>query len=392
MNRNKLGSELRVGHYHPIWLPNTMTWLYRQIMELEDYCSNTVYCEKLQNLELFPMDAIYAFEEEPYLKQISDRFQKKMGKTTGLSSMIAKMKSNNIKLLHSHFGHIGINGTKMAEELGIPSIVTFYGMDLFQIPKRYPVIGAQYPAMFSKASLILCEGAQMAESVISMGAERSKVVVHPLGIELDSIKHFPRIWNQNEPLRILIAASFRPKKGIPSAIRAIAELSKKYTVEVNIIGDSSLDQISMLEKDRIFGTVKESGIEDQINFLGFKTHTELLEIAKTHHIYLQPSQHADDGDCEGGVPVTLIELAAQGLQVVSTYHCDIPSVIEHGKSGWLAPEKNIDELVGVLNEAVENYDSWTTISLRARKHIESSYDAKKQAMALFDLYSGVVNG
>lgn len=386
-----MGSELKVGHYHPIWLPNTMTWLYRQVSELETFCRNFVYCEHVQNLELFPFDTVYTFENEPYLKRASDRFRKRLGKSPGLRSMTSKMHQNGIDLLHSHFGHVGVTGTKIAKELGIPSVVTFYGMDLYQIPKRYPALGAQYPQMFTNASVILCEGAQMAESVISMGADRSKVLIHPLGIELTSIEYVKRSWNKKEPLKILIAASFRPKKGIPNAIKAVSELSKSYNLEVTIVGDSSMEQVSILEKDCIFSTVRESGLEDIVNFVGFKTHTELLEIAKNHHIFLQPSQHADDGDCEGGVPVTLIELAAQGLQVVSTYHCDIPSVIEHGKTGWLAPEKNIDELAKVLFEAVENHNSWSDISLESRSHIEAKYDAKKQAMKLFELYTGVVN-
>jgi len=387
-----MGSEIRVGHYHPIWLPNTMTWLHRQVSELEAYCENSVFCEKVQNPDLFPFKSVYSFENEPYLIRASDRFRKKLGKSPGLSSMMSKMSQNGIYLLHSHFGHVGITGTKMAKELGIPSIVTFYGMDLFQIPKRYPSLGAQYPEMFSNASMILCEGSQMAESVISMGADRSKVVVHPLGIELDSIEYSSRTWTMDDRLKILIAASFRPKKGIPDAIKAISELSRSYDLEVTIVGDSSMEQVSILEKDCIFSTVRDSGLEDRVKFLGFKTHSELLEIAKSHHIFLQPSQHADDGDCEGGVPVTLIELAAQGLQIVSTYHCDIPSVIEHGQTGWLAHEKNIDELVKVLSEAVENHNSWGDISLNSRKNIESRYDAKKQAMALYRLYNGVLNG
>lgn len=385
-------SEVRIGHYHPVWLPNTMTWLHRQISELEVHCRNSIYCEHIQNLELFPFKSVYSFENESYLKRASDRFRKKLGKSSGLSSMTSKMSQNGIELLHSHFGHVGITGTKMANELGIPSVVTFYGMDLFQIPKRYPALGAQYPDMFSNTSLILCEGAQMAESVISMGADRSKVVVHPLGIELDSINYIPRTWNKGDRLKILIAASFRPKKGIPNAIKAVAELSKFYDVELNIVGDSSMEQVSILEKDYIFSTVRDRKLEKKVNFLGFKTHSELLEIAQSHHILLQPSQHADDGDCEGGVPVTLIELAAQGLQIVSTYHCDIPSVIEHGQTGWLAPEKNIDELVRVLFEAVENHNSWGDISQKSRLNIESRYDAKNQAVALFELYCGVLNG
>jgi colanic acid/amylovoran biosynthesis glycosyltransferase len=356
------------------------------------HCTNSVYCEKTQNLNQFSISDLYSFESESVLTQLHDRIRKKTGIDHGLSSMVKKMQQDGIQILHSHFGHVGITGSRMAKALNIPSVVTFYGMDLHQIPIKYPNLGALYPEMFENLSLILCEGNQMAQSVVSMGADESKVVVHPLGIELETIAYNPKFWKPGSTLKILIAASFRQKKGIPAAIEAISSLSDSYDFEVTVVGDAGLDQASLLEKDAIFKAVKVTGMESRVHFMGFRSHAELFELASEHHIYIQPSQHADDGDCEGGVPVTLIELAAHGIQVVSTYHCDIPSVVEHGKSGWLAPERNIAELTRVLNEAVQKYDSWGELSLNARKHIELNYNAKSQAKALYDLYIGVLNG
>jgi len=382
--------QLKTGHYHPIWLPNTMTWLHRQIMELNTYAETFVYCEKVENELEFPIRQIRNFESTSKLIQFTDRLTKKMGFSPGLPTMLAMMGQDQIQILHSHFGHIGIVGARMATLLDIPHVVSFYGMDIYQIPKRYPHLGAQYANMFATSRLILCEGSVMAQSLINLGAPPEKVRVHPLGIELEFIQYHSRSWTPTSTLKILIAASFRPKKGIVDAIEAISRIDPKVTYEVTIVGDAGSDETSLLEKNRILKAVERLNLNDRIHFLGFQSHHQLMELAKHHHVYIQPSLHAEDGDCEGGVPVTLIELAAQGLTVISTKHCDIPGVIVDGVSGWLAAENNYVELAEVLNKAIEHHHQWPKMSKEARAHIEMNFDAKKQGLGLYHTYLEVL--
>jgi colanic acid/amylovoran biosynthesis glycosyltransferase len=382
--------QLKTGHYHPIWLPNTMTWLHRQLVELNSYSETFVYCEKVENESEFPIQRIRNFESASKLIQFRDRLAKKTGISPGLPTMLAMMGQDQIQILHSHFGHIGIVGARMATSLDIPHLVSFYGMDIHQIPKRYPHIGAQYANMFETSKLILCEGSVMAQSLINLGAPPEKVLVHPLGIELEFIQYHSRFWTPASTLKILIAASFRPKKGITDALEAISRIDPMVSCEVTIVGDAGLDQTSLLEKDRILRCVERLNLSDRIHFLGFKSHRELLDLAKHHHVYIQPSLHAEDGDCEGGVPVTLIELAAQGITVISTKHCDIPGVIVDGVSGWLAAENNFIELAEVLNKAIEHHQKWPEMSKEARAHIEMNYDAQKQGLRLYHTYLEVL--
>ena len=61
------------------------------------------------------------------------------------------------------------------------------------------------------------------------------------------------------------------------------------------------------------------------------------------HLFCLASETGSDGDVEG-IPNALKEVMASGLPVVSTYHGGIPELIEHNKTGYLAPEKNDLEL------------------------------------------------
>ena len=71
----------------------------------------------------------------------------------------------------------------------------------------------------------------MANLLAMLGCPEDKIRVVYLGIELDKTPFTPRIWAPGEPLRILIAASFREKKGIPYALQALAQLQEKTPLE-----------------------------------------------------------------------------------------------------------------------------------------------------------------
>ena len=91
------------------------------------------------------------------------------------------------------------------------------------------------------------------------------------------------------------------------------------------------------------------------------------------HVFLLPSVTAADGDVEG-VPVALMEAMAAGLVAVSTYHSGIPELIENRKTGFLAPEKDVQTLAAHLISIAENPDASGPITTAARRHIETEFN------------------
>ena len=112
------------------------------------------------------------------------------------------------------------------------------------------------------------------------------------------------------PLRVLIAGSFREKKGIPYALEALGRLQQEIPLEITIIGDAS--ERGEAEKLQILDTIKTHNLWPKTRMLGYQPHAILLEEAYRHHIFLSPSVTASDGDTEGGLPVSIIEMAATG--------------------------------------------------------------------------------
>jgi colanic acid/amylovoran biosynthesis glycosyltransferase len=218
-----------------------------------------------------------------------------------------------------------------------------------------------------------------------LGCPEDKLHVHHLGVSVDEIQYEPRSWNDRTPLRILIAATFREKKGVPYALAALGTLKGKVDLEVTIIGDATEEPRSQIEKTRIISEIEQQGLSSNVRMLGFRSHRELMAEAYGHHIFLSPSITASDGDTEGGAPVTIIELAASGMPVVTTRHCDIPNVLP--TDAELAEERDVHGLVRILSRWIESRGNWDATLLRARKRVEAEFDVTKQSQKLADIYA-----
>jgi len=109
-----------------------------------------------------------------------------------------------------------------------------------------------------------------------------------------------------------------------------------------------------------------------------------------HHIFISPSVTASDGDTEGGAPVSIVQMAASGMPIVATRHCDIPNVLP--KNAELADERDVAGLVSRLRGLIANAGRWEPELAAARSHIELNFNAQTQGQRLAEIYSELVDG
>jgi colanic acid/amylovoran biosynthesis glycosyltransferase len=115
----------------------------------------------------------------------------------------------------------------------------------------------------------------------------------------------------------------------------------------------------------------------------------MLDETYRHHIFLQPSVTASDGDTEGGAPVSIIEMMATGMPVVSTRHCDIPEVLGPELSDLLAPERDSAALADIIQSLCGDPGRWRAIAEYARHRIETEYNREVQAHRLIRHYRDI---
>jgi len=379
-------------HSFPVWLPQTQTWMYNQVIQLQLQGIEThVVCDSTKNPDQFTVANIHSLEDEPLIRQkIWEKGLRKLRIRPYLTYLVETGKKVDADIIHSHFGNVGWANLGAVRKLKVKHVVTFYGQDVNKLPMQNPVWRKRYRQLFSEVDLVLCEGVYMANCVMELGCPDHKVKVQHLGVDVDSIAFQPRQWCADEPLRVLMAASFREKKGIPYAIEALQLVAREIPVQLTIIGDAGTETDSKREKVRILSALERSGLKKNTRLLGFQTHQAMLQEAYDHHLFLQPSITAEDGDTEGGAPVSIIEMLATGMPVVSTGHCDIPEVVGEAYAHLLAPERDVAKLTECILMLLGEVDSWPALVQKGRRHIEREYDWSRQAKCLADCYNDIL--
>ncbi len=389
--------KIKVIHSVEYWLPQTMTWLFGQVHNIPvDSCENIIVCERTMNIDQFPASKIYSLNEESMVNSFTRRVFRKTGIKVELNLLDQVLTKEKPDILHSHFGHYGWLNHKLALKHNIKHIVTFYGVDVNMLPQK-AIWRNRYKEMFKNINLCLCEGPYMASCIEKLGCPKEKIQIQRLGVDLEKIKFIPRIFSANEHLNFLIAGTFREKKGIPYALESLGLFQKKHqNFSIKIIGDAGKNKFdifkkSLEEKKRILDIINQCNLQDKVHLLGFISHKAMIQEAYQSHIFISPSVTATNGDTEGGAPVGIIEMAASGMPIFSTTHCDIPFVLSKQNCEFLSDERNSTQLTENIEKFLMLPDNKKAeLIIENRKFIEKNLNVKVCAKQLLEKYKQII--
>ena len=389
------------------WLPASQKWLYTQVSSLPGDVTPYVVARQTDNLDRFELPNFFPFDDRTVgigpvdwllerlrywklLGMVGEHPIERLDRRRWIDYRAKLAERTGCKILHSHFGNIGWRDVEIARRADLKHVVTVYGYDVSLLPRQEPVWRERYRALFQHVDAVLCEGPHMAETVVGLGCPPEKARVHHLGVDLEAIDHRSRRRGDDEPTRVLMAASFREKKGLAYGLEALGRLHADHDLEVTLIGEANSEDRSQEEAARIWETVERHDLGPVLRHLEFQPFERLIEEMLAHDIFLSPSVTSERGDSEGGAPVTIIAAQATGMPVVSTTHADIPNVVVDGQTGLLAAERDTDGLVERLERLIEAPESWIEYGEAARDRIEREFDARKQGRRLAEIYRTLV--
>lgn len=282
------------------------------------------------------------------------------------------LRDRPVDVLHSHFAHVGWRYHRLAKHLRARHVVSFYGWDYVRLATIDPAWQKRLRHLYAAADYFLCEGAHGAKMLAKNGCPKNKIRIAKLGVEPAAIPFFRRTKPRGE-LRLVQVASFREKKGHADTIAAFAEALELWPdMHLTLIGATPGEIL-----DSITDVIRARGIEDKVNLLPGVGFDELHAAMRDYHVFIHPSRHARDGDCEGGAPIVLLDAQATGMPVISTTHCDIPQEVVDRSTGILCAEGDIRALAAAIGAfcgmGQVEYDEF---SRAARKHVEQNFDAR----------------
>ncbi len=123
--------------------------------------------------------------------------------------------------------------------------------------------------------------------------------------------------------------------------------------------------------------------KNRIEFLGFRD--DRLELLQSFDLFVMTSTLE-------GIPRCLMEATAMGIPVAAYNIAGIDQLIEHEKTGLLAPFGEKEQLLNYWEELLFNQEKADTLSKAACEFVNANYSGKRMANEYTALFQDLVKG
>lgn len=282
-------------------------------------------------------------------------------------------------VVHSHFGTTGPSALAVAQELGVPLVVTYHGQDatLSDDEARKTWRGREYlrgrAKVMREAGVIVAVSDFIRGRLLAKGYPAEKVVTHRNGINL---AEFRRLEGPREPV-VVFVGRFVEKKGCEYLVEALALLRRQGCAARGVlVGDGP-------GRPRLEQLAARSGAD--VTFTGFRPLPEVREWLARASVVAVPSVTAANGDSEG-LPTVILEAQAMETPVVATRHAGNAEGVAEGRSALIVGERDVEGLAGSLRHFLENPEAVRVFGAAGRAFVEAEFDIAVQARGLERIY------
>jgi glycosyltransferase involved in cell wall biosynthesis len=216
------------------------------------------------------------------------------------------------------------------------------------------------------------------KQALAKGFPAEKTVVHYTGVDTDFFRPNPNVVRG--PI-VLFVGRLDPLKGCEYLIRAMAHIQNVMPqIKLVVIGQGPLRK--ELEQ-------QAAALLQNFEFLGVQPPSVVRDWMNRATLFSAPSVVAESGEAEG-FGMVFAESQAMGLPVVSFSTGGIPEVVAHDRTGFLVPERDWVSLAAKLLVLLQNRDLWSQFSEAGPARVKASFDIRRQATILENIYESVL--
>jgi colanic acid/amylovoran biosynthesis glycosyltransferase len=378
-----------VAIYLNHYLTVSMTFVHRQILGAVGAVRPIVLAESVANRELFPFEPVFACERDAIGGRLAGILRRVAGRNRLLTPRQLLyfgrvLRDQHVALIHAHFGPHGLDMLPLARALRIPLLVTFHGYDASSM-LRDASYRRSLRSLFRHAHIITVSEL-MRERLLGFGAVPERTRVHYIGVPVEEFAFVARKpvaekHSAGEPIRFLQISNFVEKKGHRYTLEAYARLAARHRhCHLTLAGDGPL----RAEMERL---ATQLGIRERVAFPGKVSKDTAIPLMNEADVFLHHSVTGTDGDQEG-IPTVLMEAMATGLAVISTKHAGIPEIVEHGRTGVLVPERDVDGYLVAIEDVLTRGDP--ELGRRASAFVHQRLDIRRQNAELVEIYRSIL--
>jgi N-acetyl-alpha-D-glucosaminyl L-malate synthase BshA len=292
---------------------------YRQPVRLDVFLPNLYFHEVC--VTQYPL-----FEYPPY-------------ELTLTSKMVEVARYHNLDIFHVHYAIPHASAAYLAQQIlksegmDVPFITTLHGTDitlLGELPNFKPVIAFA----MEQSAAITCVSESLKRDTLARFALRNKqIVAIPNFVDAYACQESKVIARRaclaKPEEKILIHTSnFRKVKRVQDIVKVYEKIHADIACKVVLVGDGP-------ERSILEDYVRQHGYEKDFKFLGNLTCVH--EILQTADAFILPSEQESFG-------LSALEAMNAGVPVISSNAGGIPEVNIHGKTGFVSPIGDTDDM------------------------------------------------
>lgn len=185
------------------------------------------------------------------------------------------------------------------------------------------------------------------QTFIESGVEEEKLMVIPLGVQIEAFRPAPRA--ENRPFRVLFAGQLTQRKGLSYALEGFRKAALPGA-EFVLVGP-------------VVGSGRPWGGLSGVRQVGRVPFGDLPSQFQQCDVFLLPS-------LVEGLPQTLLEAMACGLPVVVSENTAGPEVVTDGSHGYVVPIRDSDSIAERLRELHDHPEWRRAMGAEARRKAE----------------------
>ncbi|MEA2724111.1 MAG: hypothetical protein QOH59_1882 [Gemmatimonadales bacterium] len=301
-------------------------------------------------------------------------------------AILAEAREGEADVIHAHWAiPTGPAAVLAARKLGVPSIITMHGGDVYVNPEQgydFPTRWYVRPALrwtLRHAGALTAITEDCRQHALRAGAPDDRIRLVFNGTDLRRFSpqgNGGRSESRFGPNMIFACRQLFPRKGIRFLIEAAAQLKPRFPdLKVVLAGDG-------FERPELVRLAEGLGLGGDVTFLGWVPNTELPPYYRAAAVSVIPS-------LEEGFGIPAAEAMGCEVAVVASDAGGLPEVVENGVTGLVVPRGDSTALAQAIGSLLADPERRRAMGQAGRVRALQMFDWDRSAEQFEQIYREV---
>jgi D-inositol-3-phosphate glycosyltransferase len=287
-------------------------------------------------------------------------------------------------VVHAHFWMSGVASLDAARRLDLPVVQTFHALGV--VKRRHqgdrdtspPERVGEEARIAAGADRLVATSSDELFELVRMGADPHRVAVVPCGVDLRHMRPEGRTLPRTSRRRVVVVSRLVPRKGIDTAISALAGLPDCELLVAGGPAASLLDGDPAVARFRAHAGAE--GVADRVGFLGAMGPDLVPALLRSADVVACVPWYEPFG-------MVALEAMACGVPVVATAVGGLVDTVVDGVTGLHVPPRRPDEVARAAGDLLGDPDVRAAMGAAGAERARRRYGWPTVAAEMLDVYS-----